>query len=231
MDPVISPSSGPATGHQRRPGDSGRHFWQRVAFWRALSGVGFTLAIAAVIVAAEFSAALIHRTHWMSRRIAHLNTETRRLRKSAESNAHKLATLKTHAAIDAALKRMLTAPDLRVLRIRPVVAANAVRGKPGSTATAVIVTSDALKSAILQAQDLAPLPKDRVYGVWWIPPHGKPVAAGNFHVGVNHSATARLAMPPSRADSAAIFVQDETASAPPAGTPVLRSAVSGSVRR
>lgn len=168
----------------------------------------------------------------MSHRIAHLNAETRRLRKSAESSAAKLASLKAEAASDAAFKRVLTAPDLSVIQMRPVAGAGTTaRGNSASSAAVVIAISAARKTAILQAAGLAPLPKDSVYGVWWIPPRGKPVVAGDFRVGASRAATAALAMPPGRSDSAAIFVQIEGATAPPAGAPVLRSAASGSARR
>jgi hypothetical protein len=190
-----------------------------VVFWRALAGMGFALAIGAVIVAAEFSSALIRRTHWMARRITHLSAENRHLKSRIGIADQKLTTTREALANDAALKRILTAPDLRVIKLS---AAGSVTTAPG--ASAIIAISDTGKSAMLQATGLAPSPEGHVYRLWWILRRGAPVSAGRFRAAASGSATVAIAPAPKGVASAAITQEDASATGPPAGAPILRSA-------
>jgi Anti-sigma-K factor rskA, C-terminal len=207
-----SPAGG-AAGAPAQP------FWRRVAFWRALAGMGFTLALGALIVAAEFSSTLIHRTHSMTRRIARLNAETKRLKSRVSAADQKLAAMRAAAADDAALKRILVAPDLRLIKLTPSGPAPGAAG-----ASAVIAISDASKSAILQTSGLAPSPDGRVYRLWWLPRRGAPVAAGQFPAAAGGAATVSVAPPPKGAVAAVIFAQEASAPSAPVGAPLLRSA-------
>jgi hypothetical protein len=203
-----------------------------MAFWRALAGMGFALAIAAVIVAAEFSAALIHRTHWMSRRIAHLKVESRHLKSRIGVAEQKLAAMRAAGARAGALKRILTAPDLRLVRLSPPAAAkpppstagHAEPATPAAPASAVIAISDAQKLAVLQTDGLAPSPEGRVYRVWWMPRRGAAIAAGQFRAGAGGDATVTIALPPKGGASAALYEEGASAIGTPAGAPILRSA-------
>jgi anti-sigma-K factor RskA len=221
-NPHRASDSAPAAG--RNGGDSGPRFWRRTAFWRALAGMGFALAIAAVIVAVEFSAALIHRTHWMSRRIAHLNVESRHLKSRIGIAEQKLAAMRAANARDGALKRILTAPDLRLVRLSPPAAGHAEPAQPTAAGSAVIAISDSQKLAVLQTDGLAPSPEGRVYRVWWMPRRGAAVAAGQFRAGAGGDVTVTVALPPKGAASAAIYEEDASATGAPAGAPILRSA-------
>ncbi len=229
-------NSQPGSASQPPPGravsGSAQPFWRRVAFWRALAGMGFALAVGALIVAAEFSSVLIHRTHFTSRRITRLNAETRRLKGRLGAADQRLAAMRAGAATDMALKRILAAPDLRLVRLSPPPAAkssrsaaqNAQPASPTAATSAVIAISDASKSAVLQTAGLAPPPEGRVYRLWWILRRGAPVAAGQFRPSAGGAATVSIAPPPKGVVSAAIFAEDPSASGAPAGAPVLGSA-------
>jgi hypothetical protein len=214
-------------------GEYAPRFWQRVAFWRALAGVGFALALAAVIVAAEFSSILINRTHLMSRRIARLNVQSRHLKSQIARDGRKIAAMSEASANDAVLKRILAAPDLRLVRMSATGRSGAPGGttagaagppKPAPDACAVIAISNAERSAVLQAGNLPPASKGSVYSVWWMPRRGAPVAAGRFRTGADGVATMPIAQPPKDVASAAIFEQDASAAGAPAGAPILKSA-------
>jgi hypothetical protein len=220
----LEPANSQPGGASQAPAGPGaspsvQPFWRRVAFWRALAGMGFAFAVGAVIVAAEFSSILVHRTHSMGRRISRLNSETRRLKTRAGAADQKLAAMREAVAADMALKRILTAPDVRLIKLAPSGPAPATAG-----ASAVIAISDASKSAMLQTGGLAPSPKGRVYRLWWILRHGAPVAAGQFRAAAGGEATVIIAPPPKGFAAAAIFDENHSAPGAPAGAPVLKSA-------
>jgi hypothetical protein len=217
-------------------------FWRRAAFWQALAGVGFTLAIGAGLVAAEFSATLIHRTHAMSQRIARVKAENRRLESRLAHSDRMLAAMRLSAANEAALIRALTAPNARLIRLvfagaspdsdshgspepRSGSAGVARVAPTGQNAAAAIVIGGAAQSAVLLASGFAPVPQSQAYRVWWMPRRGSPVLGGEFRVRADGSAEIEISPPPRDAASVAIFAQAASATGAPAGEPILKGAL------
>jgi anti-sigma-K factor RskA len=81
-------------------------------------------------------------------------------------------------------------------------------------------------SLIFLANNLAPLPPQRIYELWLIPPAGSPVPAGLFKPDARGSAT--LVNPPlpqgMEAKAFAITVEPEAGSAAPTSTPIMLGA-------
>ncbi len=95
--------------------------------------------------------------------------------------------------------------DLSALRNRPNIPAGyvafPVQGQaPMEDATAVVLVNPDKNEAFLLAQGLEPLPPDRVYELWLLPPgqDAKPVAAGTFKPddqgAARHSTTAATSL-------------------------------------
>jgi Anti-sigma-K factor rskA, C-terminal len=222
------PVEGTNPGTESRP-----RWWRSLGFWRAVSGMGVSLALAATIVAAEFSSTLIHRTRTMSHRIATLNAESGRLKRRLTVAERRLIAMRAAAVKDETLKRVLTADDVQIIRlVAPGAAAKGATpavtqpasSAPARIAAATLVVSRSANSAVLQATGLEPSRQDQEYRMWWLIPHGRQVAAGQFRVGSDGMATVPIAIAPKGAAAMTVTVESAGDIAKPAGTVVLKAA-------
>src|SRR5215472_15842739 len=92
-------------------------WWRRIAFWRAVAGMAIAAALAAVIVLAEFTDAMRHRmTHYLPRE-ATLSETVKDLRRRISSTERQRATSAEGVSADEILKRVISAPDLRIIKM------------------------------------------------------------------------------------------------------------------
>jgi hypothetical protein len=218
----------------REGAESRPRWWRSLGFWRAVSGMGVSLALAATIVAAEFSSTLIHRTQTMSRRIASLNSETGRLKRRLIVIERRLAVTREAAAKDETLKRVLTAEDVRLIRLSPTggaakspapAATQPPAPGPAGIAAATLALSRSANSAVLQASGLEPSRQGQDYRMWWMIARAQPVAAGQFRVGSDGMATVPIALAPKGAIAMTVTVEDAGDVAKPAGAVVLKASM------
>src|SRR5262245_66434741 len=92
-------------------------WWRRVGFWRSLAGMAAALALAVAIVLAETSATLVSRTRRYLHKIAQLNASVRQLKTRVNTAERRTTTALEHANADEVLKRVLTASDLRTIKL------------------------------------------------------------------------------------------------------------------
>ncbi len=83
---------------------------------------------------------------------------------------------------------MLSAPDLRLTRLEPLL--------PAAGAHAVVAVSASHDTAVLQASGLPATPAGKAYELWWITKEHGPVAAGLFRAEQGQPVIASVAVPP-----------------------------------
>jgi hypothetical protein len=202
---------------------------QRVGLWQAIAGMSIAIALASLIVTAELTRALAHRTNYVNRRVAALNALVRTLRRQSAATEKKLGSEREHASVGEVFEKILFAPDLRTIKLtapnekedkaKPGVQSDDVHGASGRLAM-----SESAGGAMLEASGLQPTENFKVYRIWWIPKRGVPVWAGDFLVGDDGLATVPVDLPPARLKEPSITVtlEDETYGEAPAGPVALR---------
>ncbi|MHB8384485.1 MAG: anti-sigma factor domain-containing protein [Candidatus Binataceae bacterium] len=212
-----------------RPLPRRRRWWRRVALWRAIAGMGLALAVGAVIVSAEFSATLAHRTSYLNRRIASLNNSVHHLRQRVSSAERKSRTDEEKTKADELLKRVLAARDLRTIKLTAVAPAIvSIHPDAPVPAAATLASSVSEGASILQVGGLATLPEHQEYAVWWVGKRGHWALAGQFQVEPDGKATVPLTTAPKSMASMLVTVEQDAGDPPaaPMGPPVLRSIAS-----
>ena len=191
--------------------------------------MGLALAVGALIVSAEFSATLAHRTSYLNRRIASLNNAVHQLRRRLSFAERKSQTAEQNAQADDLLKRVLAAHDLRTIKLAAPGSPRAA-GQPDTPrpAAATLASSATEGASVLQVGGLDAEPEHHVYAVWWVGKRGHQALAGLFHVAADGKATVPLAPAPSSIASVLVTIEPESGDPPaaPNGPPVLSSIVS-----
>ncbi len=195
-------------------------WYRRVAFWRALSGMALAIALGSAIVTAEFSTQLLQRTRHFHRRLNQLSSKLSAMRGEIASADREIAGMRVTVEIDDALRRILAAPDARLIRLAP----------PGqaSPRTGVIAFSPALHRAAVEIAGLPTPAVGSLYSLWWIRgKHGAPLMAARFGLGTAGKAALMIALPAgeSTIEGAIITTDSHTPTAQPDDPIVLQGAV------
>ncbi|MGC1677803.1 MAG: anti-sigma factor [Candidatus Binataceae bacterium] len=213
-----------------RPMMRRRRWWRRLGLWRAIAGMAVALAVGALIVSAEFSAVLVHRTSYLNRRIASLNSSVHHLRLRVSSAEQKSRTAEEKTKADELLKRVLAAHDLQTIKLTAAVAARLAPNHLNAPipAAATLASSESEGASILQVGGLGVEPQNHQYAIWWVGKHGHWALAGQFHVEADGKATVPLKAAPKSMASILVTVEQETSDpqAAPMGPAVLRSIAS-----
>lgn len=167
--------------------------------WRAIAGMAAALAVGALIVSAEFSATLVHRTSHLNHRIATLNRSVHQLKRRLTFEEKKKLSAEQTAKADEILKRVLAAHDVQTIKLtkphdrhlRPV-----APQADGVVAAAMLATSASADAAVLQVGGLPALQEHRSYAIWWVSRRGHRTFAGEFEVDRDGKATVPLATAP-----------------------------------
>ncbi len=187
------------------------------------------LAVGALIVSAEFSAVLVHRTSYLNRRIASLNTAVHHLRARVSSEERRSRAAEEKTKADELLKRVLAAHDLRTIKLKTA-APPMLPNHPNTPtpATATLASSESEGASILQVGGLGAEPRNHLYAVWWVGKRGHLALAGQFHVEPDGKATVPLRPAPKSMASVLVTVEPDTGDPPsaPTGPTVLRSIAS-----
>lgn len=193
--------------------------------------MALALAVGALIVSAEFSATLMHRTSYLNRRIASLNKSVHHLRQRVSSEERKSQAAEEKTKADELLKRVLAAHDLRTIKLTAA-APPLEPNHPNSptAAAATLASSESEGASILQVGGLGAEPRNHQYAIWWVGKRGHWALAGLFQVEPDGKATVPLtAAPKSMASMLVTDEQDNDNGDPPAapmGPAVLRSIAS-----
>ncbi|MFZ0659903.1 MAG: anti-sigma factor [Candidatus Binataceae bacterium] len=221
--------AGPGARPDVRPILRRRRWWRRLGLWRAIAGMALALAVGALIVSAEFSATLVHRTSYLNRRIASLNNAVHHLRQRVSSAEQKSHAAEEKTKADELLKRVLAAHDLQTIKLTtaaPPLPPN--HPNAPASAAATLASSESEGASILQVGGLGAEPQNHEYAVWWVGKRGHWSLAGQFHVEPDGKATVPLKSAPKSMASVLVTVEEDTGDPPaaPMGHAVLRSIAS-----
>ena len=194
-------------------------WYRRVAFWRAVAGMAFALAIACAVVAAEFSSALIERTHHYRNRLHQLSSNLIAMRGEIASADREIAGMRSAVEVDDAWKRIIAEPDARLIRLTAPRRVTAAGG--------VIAFSPGLRRAAIEISGVPVLPRGRAYVLWWLCGKRGPVRAARLSLGAADKAALMIALPGSgESIEGAIITTDSPSSiAKLSGDAVLQGAV------
>jgi hypothetical protein len=195
-------------------------WYRRLAFWRGLAGMALAIALGSAIVTAEFSSQLLRRTTHLRRRLNQLSSKLTTMRGEIANADREIAGMRVTVAIDEDLRRILDAPDARLIRLGP----------PGQATSriGVIAFSPALRRAAVEITGLPASAVASVYSLWWTRgTRGAPLLAARFSSGADGKAGLTIALPAgdSTIDGAIVTMDSHTATAQPDGAIILKGTV------
>jgi len=182
--------------------------------------MALAIALGSAIVTAEFSTQLLQRTTHFRHRLNQLSSKLTTMRGKIASADREIAGMRVTVAVDEDLRRILEAPDARLIRLAP----------PGhaSSGTGVIAFSPAMRRAAVEIAGLPASPVGDIYSLWWTRgTRGSPELAARFGAGVTGKAALTIALPAgdSTIDGAMVTTDSHTTTAQPEGTLILKGAV------
>src|SRR5581483_5882189 len=191
---MVSEQAGqPSESHDSRGGEGRPKWYRRIGFWRAVAGMAFAAALAAIIILAEFSRLLTHRTIHYSHRIAQMNETVRQLRRRVSSAERRNVAEVERASADDILKRVVSASDLRTIKLIDAGAAPRREKQPPSGTLAL---SQSQHAAVLQVAGIEAALGGKVYRVWWQEKRGPETLAAQFIPDSDGKATVPMGLPP-----------------------------------
>src|SRR5579885_131050 len=206
--------------HDLRDSEGRPKWYRRIGFWRAVAGMAFAAALAAVIVLAEFSRLLTHRTIHYSRRIAEMNETVRQLRRRVSSAERRNVAEVERASADDILKRVVSASDLHTIKL---IDAGARRDKQPASGT--LALSQSQHAAVLQVAGIEAALGGKVYRVWWQEKRGPETLAAQFIPDSDGKATVPLGMPPRTTASVVITCEVGPDGTQRSGAPILKGRI------
>ena len=194
-------------------------WYRRVAFWRAMAGMAFAIALGSAMVAAEFSSALIAHTRHYRDRLRQLSSNITAMRGEVATDNREVAGMRLTVEIDDNLRRILAAPDARLIRLT-------APGR-GSQSTGVIAFSPVLEVATIELAGLPEPSAGGVYDLWWTRGRHAPIRAAQLRPGPAGEAAMMIALPADQVVEGALITTDSSAATEkPDGAIVLDGTVS-----
>ena len=224
---AIQSSPGAAAANQPATPKNPNPWWRRIAFWRAIAGMGLAASIAASIVLIELSSTLAARTNRYLRKVATMNQTLTQLKHRLVSIEHRNATAAQRAATDDILKRIVAAPDVRMVKLSgvgPETSAVATTSSPSPAGA--LLASDKIGSAILQLAGFTAPGKDKLYRVWWEGKHKPDSLAAEFTPDPDGKATVPIPIPPRDAATITVTLESYPESQHPNGQLILKGHIS-----
>jgi len=205
-------------------------WWRRPLFWRAVAGMGLAVALAALIVLAEFSRVLSHRTTNYMRHLHAMNQTVQQLKRRIVSVERRSVTAAERASADESLKRIVAAPDLRTIKLT---GANRVKeaGARVQLPSGTLAMSAARRAAVLQVAGISAAAKGTVYRVWWEEKRKPETLAAEFIPDSDGKATVPMPMPPLEASTVTVTREVGTDAPRPSGATVLKGRITAAPHR
>jgi anti-sigma-K factor RskA len=160
----------------------------RVSAWRAATAV-MAAGIIGITIYAGWTTDQLHRSSQEHRQeLAVIYSRLSSMRAQVIGARVEVSALQQVLGDRMRLQKVLSAPDLLLIRLRPL--------PPAPAAGAIVAVSAFNKSAVFQATGLPATPQGKTYELWWITKEHGPVAAGLFHVEDDHPIVAQVSVPP-----------------------------------
>jgi anti-sigma-K factor RskA len=160
----------------------------RVGAWRAAAAVIAAGVVGIAIYAGQVTDRLRRANAENQQRLAAMGSRVEGLRAEVVRARNEVGTLQRVLGDRLRLENVLSAPDLRLVRLAPLA--------PAPGAGAIVAVSRANKAAVFQAAGLPAAPAGKTYELWWITKEHGPVAAGLFQAEDGHPVIAPVALPP-----------------------------------
>jgi hypothetical protein len=205
-------------------------WWRRPLFWRAMAGMGLAVALAALIVLAEFSRVLSHRTTNYLRHLHAMNQTVQQLKRRIVSVERRSATVAERASADETLKRIVAAPDLRTIKLTGADGSKAA-GARVPLPSGTLAMSAAQRAAVLQVAGIRAATKGTVYRVWWEEKRKPETLAAEFIPDSDGKATVPMPMPPQQASTVTVTREVGTDAPKPSGATVLKGRITSAPSR
>jgi hypothetical protein len=186
--------------------------------------MGLAVALAALIVLAEFSRVLSYRTTNYLRHLNAMNQTVQQLKRRIVSVERRSATVAERASADETLKRIVAARDLRTIKLT-----GADRAKEASARvqlpSGTLAMSAAQRAAILQVAGMNAPANGTVYRVWWEEKRKPETLAAEFIPDSEGKATVPMPLPPQEALTVTVTREVGTDAPKPAGAVVLKGRI------
>jgi hypothetical protein len=186
--------------------------------------MGLAVALAALIVLAEFSRVLSYRTTKYLRHLHAMNQTVQQLKRRIVSVERRNATVAERASADEALKRIVAAPDLRTIKLTGADRAKEA-GAKGQLPSGTLAMSAAQRAAILQVAGIRAGAKGTVYRVWWEEKRKLETLAAEFIPDSEGKATVPMPLPPQDASTVIVTREVGTDAPKPSGATVLKGRI------
>jgi anti-sigma-K factor RskA len=211
--------SGAALAAPRNPNP----WWRRIRFWRAIAGMGLAAAIAAFIVLVELSNTLAARTNRYLHHVAVMNQTLSQLKHHLISIEHRNAAAAQRESTDDILKRIIAAPDARMVRLGGIgPESNVVAATSFPPPSGALVASDTIGSAILQVAGFPAPGKNKLYRLWWQQKRKPDVLAAEFTPASDGKATVRIPIPPKDTSTITLTLEPTPETQHPTGPAILK---------
>ncbi len=160
----------------------------RVGVWRAATAVMAAGIIGIAIYAGGISNQLRRANEKHQQELAAMDSRLDGLRAELTRARDEVGALQRVLGTRIRLEKVLSAPDLRLTRLKPLA--------PAPGAGAIVAVSATNKAAVFQAIGLPATPAGKTYELWWITKEHGPVAAGLFQAEDGHPVVAPVSLPP-----------------------------------
>ncbi|MBV8359068.1 MAG: anti-sigma factor [Deltaproteobacteria bacterium] len=191
------------------------HPWyRRISLWRSVAGMAVAIAFGCAAIALETASELSSRSANFHRRLELLGSRMARLRTEAADAERELAAVRAERLARADFNRVLSAPDVMVLRLTP---------SPGSNACGMTAISRWANGAFIEVAGLSAA-AGHTSAMWWLMAQGPPAKAAEFNPGAGGRLSLAIPMPPrgARIAGAIITLEPKKPSDKPGGRIMLK---------
>jgi hypothetical protein len=173
-----------------------RPWYHRVLFWRSVAGMAIAIAVGCAAIALEMASELSSRSVNFHRRLELLSSRIARLHTAAANAERQLATMRDEQLARTRVNRVLSAPDVIVLRLTPCA---------GSSTHGLVAISRQEGAAIIEISGLSAT-AGHTSVLWWLLTHGPPAKGAEFDPGADGRLSRAIQIPPRGAKIAGVIV-------------------------
>jgi hypothetical protein len=193
-------------------------WYRRVSFWRSVAGMAVAIALGCTAIALETASELSWLSANFHRRLELLGSRIARLRTEAASSERQLSEVRAEQLARADINRILSAADVRLLRLTP---------GAGTDARGLVAISRHAGGAIIEVAGF-PAAAGHTGAMWWLLAQGPPAKAAELNPGADGRLSRAIQMPPRGARIAGVIITLEPGMVPdkPNGRIILRGVLS-----
>jgi hypothetical protein len=179
-------AAGPRQAETNQPPVAPYPWYRRASFWRSVAGMAVAIALGCAAIALETASELSSRSGNFHRRLELLGSRISRLRTEAADAERQVAAMHAEQLARANVNRVLSAPDVVVLRLTP---------GAGSNARGLVAVSRQAGDAFVEVAGLSP-PAGHTSVMWWLLAQGPPAKAAEFDPAADGRLSLTIQMPP-----------------------------------